>query len=228
MIKAVVFDLDGTLYPEISINLIMFPEFLKNIRFFLAFKKVRKEIRILQRGKNVPSSRDELVSRQVNMLASCLGFNENKCKFLLNKIYYGTSFSDKFRKIKPYSGVHDLIYSLKSNGIKLGVMSDFPIATRVSNLLNIDDSFWDILYSSEDTGYLKPNKVAFLRILDELGLDNKHVLYVGNSYEYDILGANSLCMQTAYLSKKKLLKDMKCDFIFSDYKDLQRYILLNI
>ncbi|ACH93454.1 HAD family hydrolase [Borrelia duttonii] len=228
MIKAVVFDLDGTLYPERSINLIMFPEFLKNIRFFLAFKKVRKEIRILQRGKSVPSSRDELVSRQVNMLANRLGFNENKCEFLLNKIYYGTSFSDKFRKIKPYSGVHDLIYSLKSNGIKLGVMSDFPIATRVSNLLNIDDSFWDILYSSEDTGYLKPNKVAFLRILDELGLDNKHVLYVGNSYEYDILGANSLCMQTAYLSKKKLLKDMKCDFIFSDYKDLQRYILLNI
>ncbi|ETZ18639.1 Hydrolase (HAD superfamily) [Borrelia duttonii CR2A] len=30
-------DLDGTLYPERSINLIMFPEFLKNIRFFLAF-----------------------------------------------------------------------------------------------------------------------------------------------------------------------------------------------
>ena len=34
MIKAVVFDLDGTLYPEINMNLIMFPEFLRNIRFF--------------------------------------------------------------------------------------------------------------------------------------------------------------------------------------------------
>ncbi|WP_024653522.1 HAD family hydrolase [Borrelia persica] len=228
MIKAVVFDLDGTLYPESSMNLIMFPEFLKNIRFFLAFKKVRKEVRVLQREKSLPSNRDELVSMQVNMLASYLGFDKNRCEFLLKKIYYGDSFSNKFRNIKPYSGVHDLIYSLKSNGIKLGVMSDFPIATRVSNLLGIDDSFWDILYSSEDTGYLKPNKIAFLRILDELGVDSNHVLYVGNSYEYDILGASSLCIRTAYLSKKKLLKYMKCDFVFSNYKDLQRYILLNI
>ncbi|AAX17019.1 HAD family hydrolase [Borrelia hermsii] len=228
MIKAVVFDLDGTLYPEMGINLVMFPEFLKNIKFFLAFKKVRKEIRVLQSGRSVPSSRDELISMQVEMLANYLGFNKNRCEFLLNKIYYGESFSNKFRNLKPYFGVRDLIYSLKSKGIKLGVMSDFPIATRVSNLLRIEDSFWDVLYSSEDTGYLKPNKIAFLRIIDELGIDSNHILYVGNSYEYDILGASGVRMRTAYLSKRRLLEDMKCDFIFSNYKDLQRYILLNI
>ncbi|AHE62831.1 HAD family hydrolase [Borrelia parkeri] len=228
MIKAVVFDLDGTLYPEININLIMFPEFLKNIKFFLAFKKVRKEIRGLQKGKSIPSSRDELMSIQIKMLADHLGFDESRCGFLLNKIYYSESFRNKFRNLKPYFGVHDLIYFLKSKGIKLGVMSDFPIATRVSNLLGIENSFWDVLYSSEETGYLKPNKIAFLRIMDELGIDSNHILYVGNSYEYDILGASGVCMRTAYLSKKKLLKDMKCDFIFSNYRDLQRYILLNI
>ena len=228
MIKSVIFDLDGTLYPESSLNLLMFFDFLKNIKFFLAFKRVRKEIRLLQRRLNIPSNRNELVSMEVEMLANYLGFNPNKCEFLLNKIYYGDSFRNKFRNLKPYSGVYNLIYTLKSKGIKLGVMSDFPIANRVSNLLGIEDSFWDILYSSEDTGYLKPNKIAFLRIVDELGIDNSHILYVGNSYEYDILGASSAHMRTAFFSKKKLLKDIKCDFIFNNYKDLQKYILLHI
>ncbi|AHH10692.1 HAD family hydrolase [Borrelia coriaceae] len=228
MIKAVVFDLDGTLYPEISMNLAMLPEFLKNIKFFLAFKKVRKEIRVLQSGKSAPSNRDELMSMQLEMLSNYLGVDKTRCEFLLDKIYYGKSFSNKFKKFKPYVGVHDLIYSLKSKGIKLGVMSDFPIANRMSNLLGIKDDFWDILYSSEDTGYLKPNKMAFLRIIDELGIGSNHILYVGNSYEYDILGASGVFMRTAYLAKKKLFKDIKCDFIFSNYKDLQRYILLNI
>ncbi|BCR19462.1 Pyrophosphatase PpaX [Borrelia miyamotoi] len=228
MIKAVIFDFDGTLYPEIGLNLSMFSDFLRNIKFFLAFKKVRKEIRLLQSGQSVPSNKDELMFMQVEMLANYLGFNPNRCELLLNKIYYGASFGDRFRSLKPYSGVHDLIYSLKSRGIKLGVMSDFPIATRVSNLLGIEDSFWDILYSSEDTGYLKPHKIAFLRIVDELGIDNNHILYVGNSYEYDILGASSVCMKTAFFSKKRLFKDIRCDFIFNNYKNLQRYILLNI
>ncbi|AWG42882.1 HAD family hydrolase [Candidatus Borreliella tachyglossi] len=228
MIKAVVFDLDGTLYPEIGMNLLMLPEFLRNIRFFLAFKRVRKEIRVFQSGRSVPSNRDELMSTQVEMLANYLGFNKDRCEFLLNKIYYGETFGNKFRSLKPYSGVHNLIYSLKSRGVKLGVMSDFPIATRLSNLLGIKDSFWDILYSSEDTGYLKPNKMAFLRITDELGINHQHVLYVGNSYEYDILGANNVLMRTAYFCKKRLFGDVKCDFIFSNYKDLQEYILLNI
>ncbi|UGQ16190.1 HAD family hydrolase [Borrelia sp. RT5S] len=228
MIKAVVFDLDGTLYPEISMNLAMLPEFLRNIRFFLVFKKVRKEIRILQREKSEPSSRDKLVSMQIEMLAMRLRFSKSKCEFLLNKIYYGEAFGNKFKKFKPYSGVRDLIYSLKDKGIKLGVMSDFPIATRVSNLLDIKDSFWDVLYSSEDTGYLKPSKMAFLRIMDELGMQGRHILYVGNSYEYDILGAGGVLMRTAYLSGRKLLNNLKCDFIFNDYKELQKYILLNI
>ncbi|AHH08490.1 HAD family hydrolase [Borrelia anserina] len=228
MIKAVVFDLDGTLYPEISINLIMLPEFLKNIKFFLAFKKVRKEIRVLQSGKIIPSNRDELMSVQVTMLADYLRYNKNRCEFLLNKIYYGESFSNKFKNLKPYVGVHDLIYFLKSKGIKLGVMSDFPIAARLSNLLGIEDNFWDVLYSSEETGYLKPNKIAFSRIMDELGINSNHILYVGNSYEYDILGASDACMRTAYFSRRRLLKNVRCDFIFSDYKDLQRYILLNM
>ncbi|WKC58063.1 HAD family hydrolase [Borrelia sp. P9F1] len=228
MIKAVVFDLDGTLYPEIDMNLAMLPEFLGNIRFFFAFKRVRKEIRVLQREKSEPSSRDKLMSMQIEMLAARLGFSTSRCEFLLNKIYYGEAFGSKFKRFKPYSGVRDLIYSLKNRGVKLGVMSDFPIANRVSNLLGIKDGFWDILYSSEDTGYLKPSKMAFLRIMYELGIQGKHILYVGNSYEYDILGAGGALMRTAYLSEKKLSNNMKCDFIFSNYKELQKYILLNM
>ncbi|HBG35762.1 MAG TPA: HAD family hydrolase, partial [Treponema sp.] len=40
-IKAIAFDIDGTLYPNWRLNIRVLPYFLKNIRFFLAFKKVR-------------------------------------------------------------------------------------------------------------------------------------------------------------------------------------------
>ncbi len=82
-------------------------------------------------------------------------------------------------------------------------MSDFPILDRVENLLGIQDSFWDILYSSEDTGYLKPHKVPFLKIIEDLNLSSNNILYVGNSYEYDILGAKNVSMKAAFFFKKE-------------------------
>ncbi len=69
MIKAVIFDLDGTLYPEVDRNKLMFFEFLTNVKFFLAFKQIRKKIRILQRNQFSPSNRDEFFSLQVKMLS---------------------------------------------------------------------------------------------------------------------------------------------------------------
>lgn len=163
------------------------------------------------------------------MLSEYLNLDENRCAFLLNKIYYSQIFSDKFKKLKPYLGVQDLIYWLKFKGIKLGVMSDFPILGRVKNLLGIQDSFWDILYSSEDTGYLKPHKAPFLKVIEDLNLRSNNILYVGNSYEYDILGARNVSMKAAFFSTKKNInyKGM-IDFIFHDYKDLREYIRLNI
>ncbi|OJH15206.1 haloacid dehalogenase [Borreliella bissettiae] len=228
MIKAVVFDLDGTLYPEAARNKLMFFEFLTNVKFFLAFKQIRKKIRILQSNQFSSSNRDELFSLQVKMLSEHLNLDENRCSFLLNKIYYSQIFSDKFKKLKPYHGVQDLIYWLKFKGIKLGIMSDFPILGRVKNLLGIQDSFWDILCSSEDTGYLKPHKAPFLKVIEDLNLSGNNILYVGNSYEYDILGARNVSMKAAFFSKRNINYKGMIDFIFHDYKDLREYIRLNI
>ncbi len=107
-------------------------------------------------------------------------------------------------------------------------MSDFPILGRVKNLLGIQDSFWDILYSSEDTGYLKPHKAPFLKVIEDLNLRSNNILYVGNSYEYDILGARNVSMKAAFFSKKNINYKGMIDFIFHDYKDLREYIRLNI
>ncbi len=53
-------------------------------------------------------------------------------------------------------------------------------------------------------------------------------MYVGNSYEYDILGARNVSMKAAFFSKKNINYKGMIDFIFHDYKDLREYIRLNI
>jgi putative hydrolase of the HAD superfamily len=216
-INAVAFDIDGTLYPEYKMFItsiiiaVRYPRFLNNFRI------VRKQIR---EYKNI----DDFYELQAALLARRMKISEDKAKKLIKKIIY-SKWPLVFKYIKPYAGVKNLLLKLKQMNIKIAVLSDLPVKEKLRYLKL--DGIWDCAFSSEETGYLKPHAMPFRVLLKKLGTQPHSTLYVGNNYEYDIIGASKLGIKTAHLSHKPY-KQSAADFTFKDYRDLHKFLLTMI
>jgi putative hydrolase of the HAD superfamily len=209
-VDAIAFDIDGTLYPNsrMYINSVFFS--LIRLRFLYHFRRVRKQIRNV---RPLDGFRDV----QAEMLADSMRIPVEKALNRIESAIY-CRWQRIFRNIRPYPYLSDFLLRLKSAGYPLGVMSDFPVGDKLAHL-NLP-LVWDCIISSEDTGYLKPNPEPFLAVASSLGAPPERVLYVGNHYEYDIIGASNVGMKTAHLAREPAA-DTVADITFDDYRVLE-------
>jgi putative hydrolase of the HAD superfamily len=109
--------------------------------------------------------------------------------------------------IKPYPYVLETLEHLKSLGLKLGIITDAPRkkATQRLNGMNIIH-FFDLIITFDDTGEQKPSEKPFRFALDKLNLYPEEVLFVGDSFTRDIMGAKKLGMNTLRIKKPEDLK----------------------
>lgn len=213
-IKAVVFDVDGTLYPNSCM-------IARSVRFFfshplisLAFNQLRKDVR--QFG-----GVEDLHLAQVSLAAGYLRIPAEKAEYLIEEYIYG-QYMSMFRDVKPFPCIEPMLEEFRNAGLKLGVISDFPIRNKLSYLGL--DRFWDAALSADEAGSLKPDSEPFLMMAEELGISPENIIYVGNNYKYDIIGSKGAGMLAAHFSKKEVPGSI-ADITFSDYNDLRRYVL---
>lgn len=213
-IEAVVFDVDGTLYPnyKMYINSVLF--FFRNPVLALAFRKIRKKIRKSGYSGNFRKKQAELLSEEMNISY------QRASQLLEEKIY--KDFISMFRWIKPYPVLQEVLGEMKENRIKLGVISDFPVKEKLSYLGL--DRYWDEVCSADELGYLKPKPQAFAVMAEKLGIRPEKIIYVGNHYLYDIMGANNAGMLSAHFSCRKK-SSSKADFTFNNYRKLRNFVL---
>jgi putative hydrolase of the HAD superfamily len=96
------------------------------------------------------------------------------------------------------------------------------------------DSFWDAVLCTEHIGSLKPDSAPFAELAKALGVEPGKILYVGNSFRYDVAGAKKAGMSAA-LIKRSLFSTgagiigktagVQADFVFFDYRQLCDYVL---
>lgn len=183
------------------------------------FGQVRKDIRQIDYD-------EPLHTKQAQLLANKMGISEESARERMERHLYHR-WEHSFRCINPFRQVRETLLALKRNGILLGALSDFPIKNKLK-FLKLDDLF-DFSLSSEDTGYLKPNPIPFQQMIREFGIAPDEILYVGNSYKYDVIGAAAAGMRTAWLkplfSKHGSSSNTQADIIFSSFNDLRIRIL---
>lgn len=218
MIKAIAFDIDGTLYKSSSFAWRCIPFTVKNFRFMIQFGAVRKALRS---EKVRTASADEFFLLQAQMLAARLGWTVAQTKQFINeRIYRG--WKDIFKKIKAYPRAHETIRYFHERGLKVGLLSDFPPEQK-NDIWGIAD-LSDAIIGSENCGALKPDILPFLKLAATLCVNPKDILYVGNSYRYDIVGAKNAGMKTAYICSPigKFFKRKKADIVFSNYREFRQ------
>ena len=213
-INAVAFDIDGTLYSNGRMHLQSLPFALRHIRQLKAFRRVRLELRRTRPIEDFHRLQAELFGRE-------LGVSVGKAAEIIETVFYDR-WEQVLRRVPLFPGVRETVAAFRDAGLKVAVASDFPVARKLG-LLGID-GLWDCEVSTEEVGYLKPNPEPFHALLDCLGEPPERVLYVGNSYRYDVEGAKAVGMYAAHLTRRPE-RDSIADFSFYRYDRLRQWVL---
>lgn len=192
-IRAVVFDIDGTLYPVRRIVLRSAPLICAHFRLFSAFGKARRALRREHLG---PALR----RRQAELVARSLGIDAGAAARRIEEVVYGR-WPRCFGRLRPHAGVAETLDLLRRRGLRLGVVSDSPFTREKLAALGLQDG-WDAVVSADDAGALKPNPEPFLRVARLLDVVPGEVLFVGNSYRRDVVGAHGAGMRAAHFTRR--------------------------
>ncbi|MBU0928454.1 MAG: HAD family hydrolase [Spirochaetes bacterium] len=223
-IRAIGFDIDGTLYAASRLYGKLFVQGVRRLRLLLAFNEVRHELRALvsspeYRARGIDSV-EKLHRFQAELTARRLGADAERTYRDIESFFYTASLKP-FADIPTYPGVGALLDELRSSGLRLGALSDFPCDEKVE-LLGLSGKF-DVSMTSEETGLVKPDRASFDLLARRLGVRNDEILYVGNSERYDVRGALGAGMRAALISRNKAVKTA-AEFVFFDFADLGRYV----
>ncbi|MGP1577495.1 MAG: HAD family hydrolase [Treponema sp.] len=223
-IEAVVFDIDGTLYPSWKFTLMILPFFIRHSSFIIAFAKVRKRLHQIS-SNNPEKAAADFFAVQNELLAQQLGITAEEAGAFLTAYIY-TGWKKYFAKIQPYAGATEAVRQLKQAGLKIGILSDFPPEQKgnVWGILPLCDA----AVGSEMIGALKPSRIPFRYIAEQLNTPLEKILYVGNSKKYDIAGAAAAGMKTAYIRPAVFsFLDMyaNADIYFSNYRQFLKYMV---
>lgn len=215
-IKAVAFDIDGTLYPNSTMYRHSLPLFILNLPLIMAMGKVRKIMR-----NDPPPTPAEFHKVQARLLAKELHTTPERAFALVEGRIYTRWFAD-FRRMSLFKGLTEVLQLIQDRGLKLACMSDFPIRQRLNDL-GLGHYQWDSSFTSEDTGFLKPNPQPFQRICQDLQLPPENILYVGNSYTYDVVGATAAGMPVAHLGRHR--PGSPAVLTFRKYRELKDFLI---
>ena len=169
MIKACIFDLDGTVANTIY-----------SIKYFAnnALKKAGlPEIDTETYKIIVGDGAKVLIKRMLHTVgADPQYFNE------VSREYNSKYDNDFLYLTEPYEGIIDMLKELKNLGIKTAILSNKPhiTAAKVSEAL-FPEGLIDICYGGRDGIALKPDPQGVFEIIDELGVKKEECLYIGDT-----------------------------------------------
>ncbi|MYL55030.1 HAD-IIIA family hydrolase [Pontibacillus yanchengensis] len=191
MVKAVLFDLDGTLLNrDASVKAFIHNQYE---RFQACLSRIPKQeyanlfIRLDDRGY---VWKDKVYQQIVE-------------KYSLAGITWEALLTDYINHFcedcVPFPNLVPMLEELRGRGYRLGIISNGKGAFQYNNIkaLGIEDYF-DIVLISQWEGVKKPNPSIFINALQELNVNAEDSVFVGDHPEKDILAANMVGMKTIW------------------------------
>ncbi len=181
-VKAVIFDLDDTLYSE--------KEYVKS-----GFRKIAELL-----GGDIADTEKQLWQAFEN--------GENAIDFVLKeknifteelKVECIKEYRYQIPDISLYDGVSEILKRIKSKGIKLGMITDGrPEGQRAKiKALGVENLFDEIIITDELGGvnFRKPDDISFRIMQKRFNLDFGSMIYVGDNINKDFIAPLQLGMQ---------------------------------
>lgn len=191
MLKGIIFDLDDTLYDYHSANELAEQYITEYIakQYHLPDGVVEESLQV---GKNITK---QLLLEGAAQHSRILYFQHALEKMGINPIGKAWEleciFWEKFlEKIELYLGVQDVLAWLRRANIKIAICTDLTAGIQHKKIMKLGlDKYVDVLVTSEEVGFEKPDKRMFQLTLKKLKLKSSEAVMVGDSWSKDIQGA---------------------------------------
>ncbi|MGN1167361.1 MAG: HAD family hydrolase [Lachnospiraceae bacterium] len=213
MIKAVIFDLDNTLYSYDKCNVVAEKKLFQLVARELSVSEVEAKSLLKQAKKNVKNQFSDDVAASHNRLL----YMQNICEQVgKNPLVYAMEFYNCYwdamlEEMQPFEYVLPLFQEYKKKDIKIAILTDLTahIQYRKLQKLGLVD-YIDCIVTSEEAGAEKPARCMFELVLSKLHLNADEVLMVGDSQAKDIDGAIRCGIQSIlFKDEREFLESQK-------------------
>ena len=212
-LKAVIFDLDGTLTDTLG-------DLTNSVNYAL------KECGFSERKKEEIRS---FVGNGVRKLVYCSvpdGTAEDvaeKCLDIFKEYYRDNSLVET----KPYDGIIDVLKELENKGIKIAVVTNKMHTAAVDIVEHFFGNLIDFTAGQIDGMAQKPQPDGIYLALEKLGVSKKNAVYVGDS-EVDCVTANNAgipCFGVTWgVRDREVLEAHGAEFIAEKPQEILMYV----
>ncbi len=208
MIKAVVFDLDDTMYSYQNAHRYAFQavssyavhQLGTTPEQFEALYKRKMSEHLARIGSNCSAIHNRLIRFQLMVEELRLPLSHAP---VMESLYWRTLLAH----MEPSPGLKETVEALKAAGYRIGVGTNMTADWQYEKLerLGLLDLI-DFLVSSEEVNAEKPDRRLFLACVEKAGCLAQECLFLGDSIAHDVAGALGAGMQAAWYAPSPRLE----------------------
>lgn len=212
MIKAAIFDLDGTLLNRDE----SLRKFIEN-----QYKRLMKHLGHIPKGKYMERFIEldhrgyvwkDRVYQQLVEEFDIVGRTPDE---LLQ------DYLDQFKNhCVPFDHLIEMLEELKKNHLSLGIITNGYGLFQMENIKALGiEGYFDVILVSDWEGIKKPNPEIFQRMIKKLGLSAEECIFMGDHPENDVKAAKNVGMK-GFWKKDPQWKHVVADFVIDDLSEI--------
>ncbi|HFI0145394.1 HAD family hydrolase [Streptococcus suis] len=227
--KALIFDVDDTLYDQIQPFERALERHIEVAReqiepLYLSFRRYADEVfEATAIGKM--SLKDSHIYRMKHALAD-FGYQVSDATALAIQIDY-----DYFQGQIELSPVFPEIFSwCQAQGIAMGIITNGPYRHQLRKIRTMGLVNWfelEHVLISGQVGITKPNPAIFQLMEERLEMSGEDICYLGDSFENDVVGAKAANWKAIWFNHRKRIKPIapyQADKVVTDWDELVEVI----
>jgi len=208
MIKAVLFDLDGTLLNRNA-----------SVELFIDAQYERLKEHIGHIGK------EEFISRFIEL--DCRGYvwkdevyQQMVVEFNIVGLTWGQLLQDYVEQFQhhcvPFPNLHEMLIALVNQSIPLGIISNGKGQFQMDNIKALGiEHYFEIILISETEGIKKPDPRIFEKALQQLEISANACLFVGDHPENDVKASRDVGMLGVW-KRDSQWDEVEADYVVED------------
>jgi len=203
-VRAVIFDIDGTLYHQQRLRVRMFAEALT-----VNLKDRFRTFRVIHRFRR---NREDLAERlspnaaalQYALVAERLGLSKELVAATIREWMFERPLRHLPGSRRP--GVLEFIQKLRDRGMRVAVLSDYPVDAKLAALGIVCDVAYYTLEAPD--GSLKPSPKGLRAVVGLLGLRVDECVMIGDRVDRDGAMASSVGMPFLLCDRSRFFVDL--------------------
>lgn len=224
MIKALIFDLDDTLYYEKEYVLGAF----KDVAYYLGNKYEKNAENLYIRMKEILKNSGR--GKIFNIICEENNFDED-----INCLI------DMYRSSKPklelYEDSKEILIWARKQGYKLGIITDGCSKVQWNKIKGLEvEDLVDKIIVTDDLGkeFWKPHEKSYLDMMRYFNINNNECIYIGDNPNKDFIGAREIGIKTIRIIREEgdyietfLQREYEADFNIMNLRELKEVLVIN-